>query len=344
MKKCFLRMISLAISLALVVSVAGIQIFAAKTGLNKTSLKMVPGVSYTLKLNGVSGKVSWSSSDKSVAAVNSSGKVTSVAVGSAVITAKSGKKSYKCTVEVVTGSITLDKSSVTIKKGDAKAVTFTVKGTSEVKCVSLDKNKVVVLGYKVNGDVFKVKIKGLKPGTAYVKVYLKEDKTISKKIKVTVTDGTGTSGKTSDSTTSSVASVKENKTEQDSTASMSYAEQVLYYVNIERENAGVSPLTLDDKLCQAADIRAAELLELFSHTRPDGTDCFTVLDEVDFSSSICGENIAAGRKTAKETVNDWMNSPGHKANILNPSYSVMGAARAYSANTDYGYYWAQLFG
>ena len=120
MKKLFLRMLSLAVSLAMVLSLAGVQACAAKAGLNKTSLKMVPGVSYVLKLNGVSGKISWSSSDKSVATVSSSGKVTSVSMGSAVITAKSGKKSYKCKVNVIAGTIKLKSYTVSVAEGSSK--------------------------------------------------------------------------------------------------------------------------------------------------------------------------------------------------------------------------------
>lgn len=355
MKKWFLRIVSLAVSLALVVSVAGMQIFAAKTGLNKTSIKMVPGTSYTLKLTGVSGKVSWSSSDKKIASVSSSGKVTAVSAGKAVITAKSGGKSYKCTVKVLAGSIKLKSSSVSVAPGGSKTVSVTVKGTKKVKCVSLDKSIVTVSTGTMKGNSFTFKVTGKKTGSAYVKVYLKEDKSISKLIKVTVTSGGRNSEKvpgaedkyTDDSksqNTSDASDKNKESSETDNISSMSYAEQVLYYVNIERENAGVKPLVLDDKLCKAAEIRADELLELFDHTRPDGTSCFSVFEEVGFEGFMGGENIAAGRSSAKDTVSDWMSSPGHRANILDPSYTVMGAARSYSAYADYRYYWAQLFG
>lgn len=344
MKKWLVRIISLAVSLTLVISVAGVQIFAAKTGLNKTSLKMVPGASYTLKLTGVSGKISWSSSDKSVAAVNSSGKVTSVSAGSAVITAKADKKSYKCTVKVVAGSIKLKNSSVSLAAGGSKTVTVTVKGTDKVKCVSLDKNTVSVSGGTMKGNTFKFKITGKKAGSAYVKVYLKEDKSISKLIKVTVASGGRNSDKTSSADNKDTGVSEDKNTENKDTSSMSYAEQVLYYVNIERENAGVSLIVLDETLCRAADIRAEELLELFDHTRPDGTLCCTVADDVGYGGYISGENIAAGYSSAKAVVEGWMNSPGHRANILEPSHKVMGAAMVYSANSDYRYYWAQLFG
>lgn len=411
MKKLFLRMLSLAVSLAMVLSLAGVQAFAAKAGLNKTSLKMVPGVSYVLKLNGVSGKISWSSSDKSVATVSSSGKVTSVSMGSAVITAKSGKKSYKCKVNVIAGTIKLKSSTVSVAAGSSKSVSVTVKGTTKVKCVSLDTSKVTVSGGSMSGNLFKFKVNGVKPGTAYVKVYLKEDKSISKliKVKVTGSSSSGNSGKNNNNQNNnnqnnnkdndssdnsgnsgegyififtfdlddyyeddgssgndggnnndnnggnnggnngsggsgnSGGSSENDGGNKDDASSMSYAEQVLYYVNIEREKAGVSPLALDDKLCRAADIRAAELLQLFSHTRPDGTSCFTIFEEVGFSGGIGGENIAAGYSSAKSVVDGWMDSPGHRANILDSSYTVMGAAMAYSSNSDYGYYWAQLF-
>ena len=123
---------------------------------------------------------------------------------------------------------------------------------------------------------------------------------------------------------------------------MSYAEQILYYVNIEREKEGLSPLKLDDKLCRAADIRAKEITESFSHTRPDGEEWSSVFAEVGLKGT-GGENIAAGYDTAEATVAQWMASDGHRANILNKNYTVLGAGAEYDKNSVYRWYWVQLF-
>lgn len=121
-----------------------------------------------------------------------------------------------------------------------------------------------------------------------------------------------------------------------------YAEEVLALVNKERQTAGLDALTLDSALCRAASIRAKELVTLFSHTRPDGTDCFSLLKESGIAYQAAGENIAAGQSSPKEVVEGWMNSPGHRANILSPDFHKLGVGYV-NVNTGYGHYWVQLF-
>ena len=100
-----------------------------------------------------------------------------------------------------------------------------------------------------------------------------------------------------------------------------YQQEVLRLVNIERQKAGVAPLTMNNTALTAAAMkRAEETQSLFSHTRPNGTSCFTVLTEYKVAwKYICGENIAKGQRTPAEVVDDWMHSEGHRANILNGS-------------------------
>ena len=90
----------------------------------------------------------------------------------------------------------------------------------------------------------------------------------------------------------------------------------------------------------AAQIRARELVTDFSHTRPDGSECFTALQAVGAKYSGAGENIAYGQKTPQEVVNAWMNSPGHRANIMNGNFTTIGVGCYKSGNT---YYWSQFF-
>lgn len=110
---------------------------------------------------------------------------------------------------------------------------------------------------------------------------------------------------------------------------------VLEMVNSQRQAQGLSALTMDEDLMEGAMLRAAETSLLFSHTRPDGTRCFTV------SNKAMGENIAAGSSTAEGTMNQWMNSQGHRENILNTRWSSMGVG---CFETNGRYYWVQLFG
>lgn len=123
-------------------------------------------------------------------------------------------------------------------------------------------------------------------------------------------------------------------------AAENYAAEVLSLVNAERARIGVAPLRLADDLQAASDIRAREVVRNFSHTRPNGSDCFTVMRN---KGRTCGENIAAGHAAARETVEQWMNSSGHRKNILNPNFRELGVGYAYDRNSDYKHYWVQLF-
>ena len=107
-------------------------------------------------------------------------------------------------------------------------------------------------------------------------------------------------------------------------------------------------LTLDENLCKAAGIRAKEIVKSFSHTRPNGSSCFTVLKENSISYGWCGENIAAGSSTGAATFNQWKedNLPksqqGHRINMLSPNAKKIGIAYTYSANSTYKYYWVMI--
>lgn len=117
--------------------------------------------------------------------------------------------------------------------------------------------------------------------------------------------------------------------------------EVLKLVNQERTSRGMAPLSLIGSLQTANNIRAAELYKVFSHTRPDGSNCFTALQGVNYQTA--GENIAVGYATPGEAMDAWMNSPGHKANILNGSFSHIGVGYYYNGNGSYRHYWSQMF-
>ena len=116
-------------------------------------------------------------------------------------------------------------------------------------------------------------------------------------------------------------------------ASNSYENQVLNLVNQERLKAGVAPLEMDNELFDAAKIRSKEIKTYFSHTRPDGSSCFSI------SPKLMGENIAWGQRTPKEVMKTWMNSPPHRSNILDPSFKSMGVGYFKKGSS----YWVQLF-
>ena len=120
-----------------------------------------------------------------------------------------------------------------------------------------------------------------------------------------------------------------------------YIQQVIDLVNQERAKAGLSPVTEAADLSASAAVRAQEITRSFSHTRPDGSNCNTALDQAGISYRGYGENIAYGQRSAEEVMQGWMNSSGHRANILNRSFTSIGVGHYKdSSGTDY---WCQLF-
>lgn len=108
-------------------------------------------------------------------------------------------------------------------------------------------------------------------------------------------------------------------------------------VNEERSKAGLSPLILDKELSANAAVRAEEIVHDFSHTRPNGS---AFSSAITISYRRAGENIAYGYPTAEAVMDGWMNSSGHRANILQPSFTKIGVGVVQRDNT---LYWVQLF-
>ena len=123
-----------------------------------------------------------------------------------------------------------------------------------------------------------------------------------------------------------------------------YAAEVLRLVNEARAGSGLTPLRLDEGLRTAAQVRAQECVGTFSHTRPNGTSYKTAVAEAGVISNYLGENAASGQTTPLEAVQDWLDSPGHRANILNPSYTQLGIGLAENKGNGFGgYAWVQIF-
>lgn len=148
---------------------------------------------------------------------------------------------------------------------------------------------------------------------------------------------TGTS--TSESGTGDSDAQKTDERQAESTQ----AEAILKLVNQERSKAGVQPLTLSDKLTSIAYTKAKDMADknYFSHQSPTYGSPFDMLKQFGVSYSYAGENIAAGQKSAEEVMNSWMNSSGHKANILNKNYTQLGVG--FYRGGQYGTEWVQLF-
>lgn len=118
-----------------------------------------------------------------------------------------------------------------------------------------------------------------------------------------------------------------------------FESEMLELCNQQRRANGKPDLTLNKTLCANAAVRAEEISrdDWFSHQRPDGTMCFTAVT-VDYMT--CGENIAYGTRTASATVAAWMDSPGHRANILSNEFTQAGFG---CYELDGVRYWTQFF-
>lgn len=120
--------------------------------------------------------------------------------------------------------------------------------------------------------------------------------------------------------------------------------EVLDRVNQARGEAGLEPLSVFEGIQQAAGTRASELVQEYrsDHTRPDGASCFTALREYSLSYRTAGENIAAGYRSPAEVVEGWMNSPGHRSNILSADFTHLGVGYD-RGNALYDTVWEQMF-
>lgn len=125
-----------------------------------------------------------------------------------------------------------------------------------------------------------------------------------------------------------------------------FAAEVLRLANVERAKAGCGALKLNRKLNAAAQAHTTDMARdnFFSHDSQDGRSPFDRIKAAGYSFSAAAENIAAGSTTAAGAMDQWMNSAGHKANILNCTYVDLGVGFAKGADADYAGYWTQDFG
>ncbi len=121
---------------------------------------------------------------------------------------------------------------------------------------------------------------------------------------------------------------------------MEAAEIAINAVNDIRVAHGLQELATTPLLIELTEVRASELPVNFDHVRPDGSSAFTLLKSSGFTYLGAAENIAAGRPNATSTVEQWMESPKHKKNILNEAHTHVGVAYYYNPDTEYSYYWS----
>ena len=124
------------------------------------------------------------------------------------------------------------------------------------------------------------------------------------------------------------------------TSVSSFESEVVRLVNEVRAKNGLKPLTENWELSRVARYKSQDMVDnrYFSHTSPTYGTPFQMIRAFGLTYRTAGENIAYGQRTPRSVVNAWMNSSGHRANILNPSYTQIGVG--YVAN---GHYWTQMF-
>lgn len=329
MKIFFRAAICTVLIIAVVIPLTAVNAFAAKPKISRTTADVPIGYSVTVKVTGASN-VKWSSSDESIAAVTADGasaKIVGKKTGSATVSAKVGSTTLKCRVTVKKSFITPNAEKITVTKGKSKTVTIKVTGSKEIALSNSDKSVCSTSWGKWDGNTIKLTVKAKSAGNAVITVYAKQySKSTAQKIVVNVGSSDG--------------DIIEDDTAESSDKSRE--EQVVDLVNKERKAAGKSTIKMDDDLNEIAALRAKEIAKEFSHTRPDGSSCFTAVTEAGYTDyRSLAENIAYNySSSADDVMEQWMNSSGHKANILNGDMTKMGVG---CYESDGRYYWVQIF-
>lgn len=128
-----------------------------------------------------------------------------------------------------------------------------------------------------------------------------------------------------------------------SSSNLNYEQKVVELVNIERQKNGLSPLTLDSKISNVARTKSKDMAtnNYFAHQSPTYGSAGNMLKNSGINWSAWGENIASGQRTPEAVVTAWMNSEGHRANILSSNFSKIGVG--YAVNSNGTPYWTQMF-
>lgn len=132
----------------------------------------------------------------------------------------------------------------------------------------------------------------------------------------------------------------QEKAHQDTRA---FEREVIRLVNVERAKVGLKPLSENVKLSKVARIKSQDMInkKYFSHYSPTYGSPFDMMKKFGIRFRAAGENIAMGQKTPKEVMNAWMNSAGHRRNILNPNFTQIGVGVAKDSKGRL--YWTQMF-
>lgn len=228
-------------------------------------------------------------------------------------------ESTEATTEITT--LTTEKpTTVTTKKTTSKKTTTTL----DYKIVKETQSEETTKYGTLIKDNYEITYKVYNDGR-------KEEK--SRKKKKTTIDSTNYNATTSDLKDEAISVKALNK---------GTYNEMLSYVNGYRSEVNVSPLSIDDDLNLAATIRAIEMAysKKFSHFRPDGNMCYSIVEDLNLNVNSMGENIAYGQKTAAGVSEVWRNSDGHYGNMISTMFTRVGFGK-YTLNGKT--YWVQIF-
>ena len=156
---------------------------------------------------------------------------------------------------------------------------------------------------------------------------------------------TGNNNKPNNNQNNNINTDKDNNTSNDSITGefAAFQKEVVRLVNVERQKQGLGKLSLNAKLSNVATLKSQDMINknYFDHTSPTYGSPFDMMKQFNISYKTAGENIAKGQKTPAEVVKAWMNSQGHRENILNKNYTEIGIGVAKDANGTL--YWTQMF-
>lgn len=324
------------------------KITVKKPYLNNTNKRVKTGTTFTLKLNNATAE-KWTSSNEKIATVNSNGKVKALRAGTATITAYAYGRKYTCKVtvykpetismnatmivgesdELVLGSTTTkkwtssnEKVVAVNSKGKIKALRA---GKSVVSCIGADGNT-----YKCNITVYKKHEHNMKY-TGQDSDYCYYACTVCGRVAYAYVDKEYTIDLGNGKKATVVGHIERE-----------IGNEIFEQLNSYRVSKGLPKLKQASAALQnAADIRSAEIVYSFSHTRPNGSSLTSFWD----TCYCCAENIAMGLQNATDVMTAWENSPGHNSNML-WDYPSSVAVSVFAVRETYGYtyYFVQLFG
>lgn len=291
--------------------------------LSKSSLTLGVGETFsiykTIPDDSYAGTFTWTSDNNAVATVEktsmSNATITAKGTGTATIKVQlyNGKTATcKVTVKTAPKSVTINENINFLMEGQNATISYSTNSGSYSNRTNWSSSDSSIISVKKDKNN-KATLTAKKEGTAEITVTTYNNIYTTCKIKV----------------------YKDNTEE--------FIVEVIRLVNIERAKEGVAPLERRNDLEKVSAIRAVEISEYWSHTRPNGESIISLIKEHGIKYKVIGENIASGQETPAEVVEAWMNSPGHRKNIMNPEFTGLGVGYYFDPTLEYEHFWVQNF-